>query len=334
MEKTRRRLLLLSLVLAILASGAIYLYLQSLDTRPELETVEVYQILVAKTNIPARTVVSKEMLELVQGLDKPDQSLFYTDMSQVIGQMATQALYKGGPLSKQAFLQEDDLPLNLRITGNMRAVSVGVSGVNGVANLVQPGDRVDVIVYLPEIKENQVVIRPDIVKILMQNVEVLAIDSQLDTYDYEEAIAIDETYESSKMYLATLSLPIHEVEELVLAKDIGTIDLILRPLEGDYIYDTEGVIWQELLLDDYDKLKDMFPNYGVNSVGKVAIDEDAFSYDEYIYYTVKYGDTLRSISLLFYENEDMYQLIKQVNRILDENMISAGMGLKIPLIEK
>jgi len=334
MEKTRRRLLLISIIIALLATASVYLYLESLDTRPEVVEEVLYKSLVAKINVPPRTIITEDMLEVIETKDPQDEALFFTEGTQVIGKITSMPLYKGGPISKQAFLEPEDLPLNLKISGNMRAVAVGVSGATGVANLIKPGDRVDIIVYLPEIKENQVVVRPDIVKIILQNVEVLAIDNHLSEADYEDALNLDATVESSRMYLATLSVPVQDVEKLILAKDIGFIDLALRPLEGDYVYVTEGMIWQELLLDDFDKIKDMFPNYEVNTVGKVAVDEDEVDYDQYIYYTVKYGDTLRSISQLFYETEENYILLKQVNRIVDENLITAGMGLKIPVLKE
>ena len=334
MEKTRRRLLLVAFILAILGSLSVYMYLESLDTRPEVEEIKLYSTLVAKTDIPPRTTITESMVETIETYDEQDKSLFFTEANQVIGQKSSNQMFKGAPFSKGSFQVLEDLPLNLKITGNMRAVSVGVSGQSGVANLIQPGDRVDVLVYLPEIKENQVVVRADIVKIILQNVEVLGVDSYLNLEDFEEGSSVEADFNSSQMYLATLSVPIQELEKLILAKDIGAIDLALRPLEGDYIYATEGVIWQELLIDDFAKMKDMFPNYEVNSVGKVAIDSDAMAYEEYIYYTVKYGDTLRSISELFYGTQDNYVLLKQVNRIDDENLISAGMGLKVPVISE
>ena len=334
MEKTRRRLLLLAFILAILGSLSVYLYLESLDTRPEVEEIKTYSALVAKMDIPPRTTITETMVEIIETYDQQDDKLFFIEANQVIGQKSSNQLYKGAPFPKEAFQPLEKLPLNLKISGNMRAVSIGVSGQSGVANLIQPGDRVDVMVFLPEIKENQVVVRQDIVKMILQNVEVLAVDGYLNSEDYEEGVSIQGDFNSSQMYLATLSVPVHEVEKLILAKDLGMIDLALRPLEGDYIYATEGVIWQELLIDDFNKMKDMYPNYEVNSVGKVAIDSDAVDYDEYIYYTVKYGDTLRSISQLFYGTEENYTLLKQVNRIEDENLISAGMGLKVPILSE
>ncbi|MBN2795029.1 MAG: Flp pilus assembly protein CpaB [Clostridia bacterium] len=332
MKKLRRRLFILAIFFAMLSSGGVYVYLKSLDDRPVIEA-ETFTIIVASRDIAARTKITEDMVEELEVTYEPEVTQFYQRKEDVVGQYVVTKIYEGSQFHKSNldFALEEEL--SLKISGNMRAVSISVSGQNGVANLIKPGDRVDIIVYLPEIKESQIVIRPDIAKMLLQNVEVLAIDQDLTS---EEDTVIDEANvdnSSQKMYIATLAVPVQDVEMLILAKDIGALDLVLRPLEGDFIYASEGIIWQELLIDDYDRLKDMFPNYEVNSVGEVIVKADAVQYDKYIYYTVEYGDTLKEISMLFYGTEEYYLLLKQVNNIEDEDIISAGMGLKIPVIE-
>jgi pilus assembly protein CpaB len=333
MKKLRRRLFLLAIIFALLTAGAVYVYLNSLDDRPEIE-VKTYEILVATMDIPARTIVTPDMIGVVEVQYEPNDERFYQSVDDIIGKYVVTKIYRDAQFHKDSISENLVSDLSLKISGNMRAVSLMVPGSNGVANLVKPGDRVDVVVFLPGVTENGIVLRPDIVKIIMQNVEVLAINQDL-TVEEEEVIN-EETIpkDSGAAYITTLAIPVHEVEKLILAKDIGMIDLILRPLEGDYIYPSEGIIWQELLVDDFDQLKDMFPNYEVKSIGEVYIDPNEVEYDKYIYYTVEFGDTLKEISMLFYGTEDNYLLLKQVNNIEDENIITSGMGLKIPVINE
>lgn len=335
MKKLRRRLFILAIIFAMLSSGGVYVYLKSLDDTPITEEKETYTILVAARDIPARTLVTEEMILEMEVPYEPENDLFYNDMDDIIGKYVVTKIYEESQFHKDNLDAGLEDELSLKIAGNMRAISIGVSGNSGVANLIKPGDRVDVIVYLPEIKENQIVVRPDITKMILQNVEVLAVDKDL-TEEDDEIIVEDAspTDMSQKYYIATLAVPVHEVEMLILAKDIGMLDLALRPLEGDFVYASEGVIWQELLIDDFDRLKDMFPNYEVNSVGEVIVDPNEVTYDKYVYYTVEYGDTLKEISTLFYGTDENYLLLKQVNNITDEDVISAGMGLKIPVIEE
>lgn len=333
MKKLRRRLFLLSIIFALITAGAVYVYLNSLDDTPEIEVV-TYQVLVAARDIPARTVITEEMVKFIEVTDPPNESLFYQKLGDVVGKYVISKIYSDSQIHVDSIADSLDSDLSLKISGNMRAVSVAIGGSSGVANLVKPGDRVDIAVYLPGISENGQVIRPDIVKIILQNIEVLAIDQDLTTEKEELTDVAEVNVDSGKVYIATFSIPIQEVEKLIFAKDIGLLDIVLRPLEGDYIYTTEGFIWQELLIDDFDQLKDMFPNYEVRSVGEVYIDPNEVHYDKYIYYTVEFGDTLREISMLFYGTEDNYLLLKQVNNIEDENIITAGMGLKIPVLNE
>jgi pilus assembly protein CpaB len=332
MKKLRRRLFILAILFAMLSSGGVYIYLKSLDDRPVIE-VDTYEIVIAARDIPARTKITEDMVEVLEVTYEPETSQFYQRKEDIIGQYVITKIYEGSQFHKSNLDIALEEELSLKISGNMRALSISVSGQSGVANLIKPGDRVDIVMYLPEIKENQIVVRPDIVKMLLQNIEVLAVNQDLTSEEEEILDEVNKDEASQKMYIATLSVPVQDVEKLILAKDIGVLDLVLRPLEGDFMYASEGIIWQELLLDDFDRLKDMFPNYEVNSVGEVIVKADEVEYEKYIYYTVEYGDTLKEISLLFYGTEDYYVLLKQVNNIEDEDIISAGMGLKIPVVE-
>lgn len=332
MKKMRRRLFILAIIFALLASSGVYVYLRSLDDRPVIEEVKTYVVLVAAMDIPARVVVDESMVKEVEVNFDPASERFYNSYDDIVGKYVVTKIYEDAQFHKDNLDKSLTEDLSLKISGNMRAVSVGITGNSGIANMVRPGDRVDVVVFLPELSENNIVIRPDVSKVILQNVEVLAVDQDL-TAEVEEVL--DETIDTSstRLYVATLSIPIYEVETLVLAKSVGMIDLALRPLEGDYVYETRGIIWQDLLVDDFDRLKDLFPNYEVNSVGAVIVDPNEVTYDKYVYYTVEYGDTLKEISLLFYGTEDNYLLLKQVNNIDDENVISAGMGLKVPVLD-
>jgi len=273
------------------------------------------------------------MIREIEVTYNPETESFYNKREDIIGKYVLTKIYAESRFHKDSIDETLDSDLSLKISGNMRAVSLGINGNSGIANLVKPGDFVDVVVYLPELKENQIVVRPDIVKIILQNLEVLAVEQDLTKEEEKVLDDVNAETASDKYYIATLAVPIFEVEKLIFAKDIGMIDLVLRPLEGDFAYVTEGVIWQELLIDDFDRLKDMFTNYEVNSVGEVIVDPNEVKYDKYIYYTVEYGDTLREISMLFYGTEENYILLQQVNNIDDENIISAGMGIRVPVLE-
>ncbi|WP_105617246.1 Flp pilus assembly protein CpaB [Vallitalea okinawensis] len=323
-NKVARRLFFIALILALLASGAVFIYLKSLDTVVVEE--EKVTILIAAQQIPPRTIITREMITEIQIPEEAAYGSFINDLSKIVGEYSKETISKDERFHKDKIINNIEEELTLKISGNHRAVSINVNGESGVSDLIKPGDFVDVIVSLPQIKESERIIRPDISKMILQNIEVLSIDKNL-FRDAEERVEIPTDY------FITLSIPVYEVEKLVLAEDIGDLKLVLRPLEGDFIHGTEGIIWEELLLDDFYKMKDMFPQYEVKPVQGPEVNEGDYQYEKYYYYTIRYGDTLRSISEDFYGNPEKYELIKQVNRIEDEDEIVTGTGIKIPVLE-
>lgn len=325
MKSIGKRLILISFIFALLASATVFVYLQSLkEPQDEIEKITV---LVASETIPPRTIIEKNMIEEIEVTESSIFANFINKPSDILGKYTKETIFQNEGFIKNKLINEVEEELSIRIEGNHRAISINVSGGSGVSDLIKCGDFVDIIVYLSEKKEGQRIVRPDLSKMILQNIEVLAIDKNV-YRDGEERIEVPTNY------LVTLSVPIFEIEKLVLAEDIGQIKLALRPLNNEYIYPTEGIVWQELLLDDFYKMKDMFPTYDIKQSPGTTVNQEEYEYEKYIYYTVQYGDTLKKISRAFYGKEDNYLLIKQINKLEDENLIMAGTGIKIPILEE
>lgn len=93
----------------------------------------------------------------------------------------------------------------------MRAVTVRVDDVKGVAGFIMPGDRVDVMLTRTEDRQS-------FTDVLLQNVKVLAIDQ-----------VANERQESAKIAKAvTLEVTMQQGQKLVLASGAGVLSLILR----------------------------------------------------------------------------------------------------------
>lgn len=267
---------------------------------------------------------------MLKEIKVPDNAIFrdyIVDTSNIVGKYTKEIILKDEGFHKDKLINELDNELSLKIEGNNRAISINVNGSTGVSDLIKQGDFVDVILYLSEKRDGQKIVRPDLSKILLQNIQVLAVDKAL--YRNREQRA-----EVPTNYLVTLSVPIFDIEKLVLAEDIGQLKLALRPLEPDYIHKTEGAVWQELILDDSKEMKNLFPEYKTRASEENKISMGDNEYKKYVYYKVKQGDTLRKISTAFYGEPGKYVLIKQANRIGDENLIKTGTGIKIPVLEK
>jgi pilus assembly protein CpaB len=102
--------------------------------------------------------------------------------------------------------------LSAMLTNGMRAVTVRVNDVEGVAGFVLPGDRVDVALTR---QLDKTVATSDVV---LQNTRVLAIDQTADERNDKPSVA----------KAVTLEVDTASAQKLSLAASVGTLSLLLR----------------------------------------------------------------------------------------------------------
>jgi pilus assembly protein CpaB len=97
----------------------------------------------------------------------------------------------------------------------MRAASVRINDVSGVAGFVQPNDSVDVLITrdLPGAERNT-----QMTDVLIQNVRVIAIDQRSKNADGSPKVA----------KTATLEVTPLDAQKLALAQEVGSLSLVLR----------------------------------------------------------------------------------------------------------
>ena len=105
--------------------------------------------------------------------------------------------------------------LSTLIDEGMRAVTVRVDDVRGVAGFILPGDRVDVVL----IRTEAVATGQSYSELILQNVKVLAVD-QLAGQQPEKATVLAKA--------VTLELTADQAQKVLLATNIGRLSLILR----------------------------------------------------------------------------------------------------------
>lgn len=240
MRKSNRWLLILAFLLALLGTGVLYVFLANrLDDVPKLEE-EKYPVIAAKEDILPYTLIQVNQLEVIWVSDLEIANQYAQTIDQVEGTYAKAWISKGAMIHPDALQRENIRRLGFKIEKGHRAMSLLVNGSTGVSALLEAGDHVDLIVYLPELLEQGRVIRPDVTKLFLQKIRVLAIDQ-----DYEGES--DLPNENIVPFHVTLSIPIEQVEAFVLAKDIGIIDLALRPVGEMGTMETSGYVWQNFL---------------------------------------------------------------------------------------
>jgi pilus assembly protein CpaB len=103
----------------------------------------------------------------------------------------------------------------------MRATSVPVSAVHGVAGFVLPGTMVDVLLtrQIDGDGAGSTDLRSDVI---LQNVEILAVDQ----------LANDKEGKPKVSRTATLAVTLYDAQRLAIATKIGTLSLVLRKVEA------------------------------------------------------------------------------------------------------
>jgi pilus assembly protein CpaB len=102
--------------------------------------------------------------------------------------------------------------LSATLSDGMKAVTIRVNDVEGVAGFVLPGDRVDVVLTR---QQDKTVAASDVV---LQNVKVLAVDQVADERADKPSVA----------KAVTLEVEVSAAQKLALAATVGTLSLALR----------------------------------------------------------------------------------------------------------
>lgn len=324
MKGMGQKLIIISFILAVMAAASVFLYLKSLNTPKHIE--KEITVIVAAENIPPRTLITSKMLKEIKVYENPVFESYINNSDDIVGKYSRDSIIMNDGFHKENLTASGSDELAFNIDKRHRAVSINVSGDSGVANLLKPGDWTDILVFVAEKKDGSRIVRPDEVRLILQNVEVLAVDKQLSR---DEKAKTPDVIPTS--FFVTLSIPVEDTEKLVLAESIGSIKLTLRPIVNDGKISSGTEVWQDSVSEEITK-----PVTGENAKVKKKIMKTVKagqqgSADEYIMYTIKSGDTLKKISSYFYGDEMKYPAIKEANNIIDENMIITGEIIKIPV---
>ncbi|MBI2027061.1 MAG: Flp pilus assembly protein CpaB [Deltaproteobacteria bacterium] len=159
---------IISALLASIAVALVYLYIQQRTGGDEGELVGVY---IMNKDIAELTTIDETMIRRVDVPKKFVQPNAVIEQQMILGRVTKAPLKKDEQILLTKLYFKDYVNLSREVAQGNRAVTVPVSDVHGVARLIQPGDRVDVIVSV-DYGEGDRELRE--VKTVMQDVKVLA----------------------------------------------------------------------------------------------------------------------------------------------------------------
>jgi len=227
------------LVLVIVALGcglvAAVGVFQQMDSKaaPQVQSMSV---LVASKEISINEALSEENVEIVEWPGDQVPQGVISDVLELEGMYARARLYPGEPILTNKVMDDTAAGSSVRIPEGYRAVSVKVSLDSSVSNLIEPGDRVDVIAVLKETSKNPV----GMAKTILTGVRVFAVNSDIvRSLDFEKS--------PDEARAISLLLRPEQVEKLMMATEMGTIKLAMRSPDDEKVDDTSGCTMDRVL---------------------------------------------------------------------------------------
>lgn len=126
--------------------------------------------------------------------------------------------------------------LSAVIGPDMKAVTIRVNDVNGIAGFVLPGDRVDVMLTRTEVDPEVRTRKKQYNDIVLQNVRVLGVDQLADDRSEQPVVA----------KAVTLEVKTFDAQRLTLASNVGALSLALRSAGATAKVDTKRVTTDDL----------------------------------------------------------------------------------------
>lgn len=230
MDKKKLILLIVALVVAAIAvllaknltSGAAAPQVQA----KKAEVVGT-EILVAKRAMPVGTIITPESFGFQPWpKDLVEEAYFKkgaTNVEALAGTVVRTAITAGQPLTKGSLVSPGDRGFLAAALGpGMRAVTIKVSALTGVAGFVFPGDRVDLMLTQKVVGDGPAL---NVSETIVRNVRVLATDNRITTQTDEGGQSIAKTAK-----LITVEATPKIAEKISVAQTVGTISLSLRSL--------------------------------------------------------------------------------------------------------
>jgi pilus assembly protein CpaB len=215
---------LIVLAVALLAAGTaaygVYAAIARIPVR-EVEIATRHAVVAAKP-MPLGTMLTADTVKLVAWPAQTPIVGGFDTVESVVNRGLVAAVSENEPITETKLApREAGAGLAPAIPPGMRAMSVRVNEVIGVAGFVVPGTRVDLMVTITANAQSRT-------QVVVSNVQVLAANTR---YDQENAMREGKAIPST---VVTLLVTPEDAERITLAQAEGTLMLALRnPLDTD-----------------------------------------------------------------------------------------------------
>jgi len=201
-------------VAIIVAIGATYAVFRVLESTKASSRVATSPVVVAARDINEGEAIDRIALSVAQWPVSTVPVGAYGRLDSVAGRVARVAVYNGEPIVPGRLAPEGTTPgLITKITPGKRAMAIRINDVSGIAGMIPPNSRVDILLTTTVGNATRKA------KLFMENMRVLMM--QTATTKTEDGRPIPAT-------VATLEVTPEETEMLAIAQAQGAIQLVLR----------------------------------------------------------------------------------------------------------
>ena len=201
-----------AIVVALISTFGVYHILEETKANARVATGPV---VVAQKDMAEGAAIDRMAVVVAQWPIQTIPAGAFTSIDSVAGRVTRVTVYKGEVLVPGRLAPDGTgAGLEVKITPGKRAVSFRINDVSGIAGLIQPNSRVDIVVVMDGGAE-----KGRIAKLFMENMRILAIGSA--PQRSEDGRPINAT-------VATVEVTPSEGEQLALVTAQGQIQLMLR----------------------------------------------------------------------------------------------------------
>jgi pilus assembly protein CpaB len=224
--------ILLAVVVGLVAVFALH---RVIGTKTPVATEATSTVMVAEADVTSGTALSPRLVKAVDWPQRIVPASAARTPQQVDGRVTVVALSKGEPVLMSKLAPEGTAAgLGGLLNPEMRAFTVRVDDVSGVAGFLHPGDCVDVLMTLPvsDARGEQ------LSKIILQNIKVLTAGQIWEQNAENKPVSVN---------TVTLEVTPEQSEVLNLASTQGKIRMTLRSRTNKEVKPTPGIVTSHLV---------------------------------------------------------------------------------------
>lgn len=231
-----KKIVIAALLFSVLAGFFLWRYIDSMNQPAAVAETE--QVVTAVADIAADVKLTTEMVQLTEVPKGTAHPRAARAVEEVVGRTTDGTIFAGEQIMAERLISGQTLSDGLRyiVSDGMRAYTVAVDDVSGIAGFLSAGDTVDVLISMSvydETTETEVLHS----MLAAQNVTVLAV-----------GLKSDLNAEEAKEYAdVTLLVTPEQAADINLAAEAGTVKLLLRGINDEAATDRFDTTKQDLI---------------------------------------------------------------------------------------